>query len=160
MLNKKGGIAAEEIPGLILVLIVLPIGMILLHSCGALASINKHNEVKKSISESNAIKSLNVFLEMAVDNEKDVADLIVESYQKNDFDEVDKLAEEYFSSQSTWRLIVQKDDNIFYDSIETSSTGTATLLGQSTIKLPVARGEDIEFLEITLQFLKFGDTNV
>ena len=153
MSNKRAGAPVEALPGIFTFMVVGVLSLFIFFACGLNSTNKAYAETKVSKANIDAIKSLNFFLQMDVDEEKKVSDIIIDSYLRNDNDEVDKLAKEYFSNYyGDWRLfIVDSNTNVFYDFQESSSISGKTDIFQSSVDIPVSRGEDFEFVEIILQ---------
>lgn len=99
MFNKKGGIAIEEIRGVLTFLFVAVIVTLIFYGCSVSKITREYKELKFSKEEIEATKALNFFLEMPVDEERKVSDVFVESYFKEDYSELEELnIEEYFSN--------------------------------------------------------------
>ena len=87
MYNKKGGIAVEEISGILIFMIAMVLFLLFFMGCRVSKEAQDYEAFEFSKDEIEATKALNFFLEMhhPDDPEKKILDLIVES----DLDDVD-----------------------------------------------------------------------
>ena len=152
MLNKKGGIAAEEIRGILTFMFVAVIALLLFYSCSVNKAAKEYKELKFSKGEIEAAKALNFFLEIPVDEERKVMDLVVESYSNEDYTEFDSITKQYFSNiYSDWRLIIFSKHKTFYESRDESGIRYVNSIWIAEEYLPVFKGsEDFEFIRVIL----------
>ena len=97
------------------------------------------------------------FLELSSDEGEKNYDLIIESYLNNDPNAIDTINKTYFSEiYGDWRLlIIDSNNNIFYDFQKKSDKPDKTKAVEGFVKLPVIKGEDdFEFIEVVLQIFK------
>ena len=129
MLNKKAGIAVEEISGIVTFMIFSVLAILIFYGCSISNAKNQYNEIKSLEDEIEANKVLNFFLEMTDDENRKVSDIIVWSYSNNDYDQLDDLANNYFSKKShaMWGLTLSYEGNILYFSIINSLVGENSL---------------------------------
>lgn len=152
MSDKKGGIAVEEITGIVIFMFAAIIAFVFFAACSVSNVKKEYEELKFSKDELEAKKDLNFFLEMDVDEERNVMDLIIESYSKEDYTEFDSITKEHFSDiYSDWRFIIFSKHKTFYESRKASAVGYVNKLVIAEEYLPVSKGaEDFEFIRVIL----------
>lgn len=161
MLNKKAGIAAEEIRGILTFMFVAVIALLIFYSCSVNKAAKEYKELKISKEEIESYKALNFFLEMPVDEERKVSDVVAESYLNNNYEAMNKLVVDHFgelkdsaihSAYDYWVLQVW-DDSVKYNSINFNryETRFCTAGGGSETYIP-ARDKDLKlsWLKVTL----------
>ncbi len=152
MLNKKGGIAVEEITGILVFMFVAVIALVFFYACSVSNVKEEYEELKFSKDEIEAKKALNFFLEMDVDEEKKVYDVIIESYLNEDYEDFNDLAKNYFSQKAYdyWHLTI---DKIKYDSIRDNDEYTGRFCsagGSSEIDIPFINEGELKKLTVYL----------
>jgi len=152
MLNKKGGVAVEELRGILTFMFISLVVLLLFYGCSANKAKREYKELKFSKGEIEAAKALNFFLEMPVDEERKVMDLVVESYSNEDYTEFDSITKEHFSNiYNDWRLIIFSKYKTFYESRDESAIRYVNSLWIAEEYLPVFKGaEDFEFIRVIL----------
>jgi len=156
MSNKKAGVPVDEIRGILVYMIVAVIAMLFFYGCNVFNAKKTYEEVKISTNEFNAIKNLNYFLEIPINQEKKVSDIIIESYVLNDYTEFDKVAREHFSKiYGDWRLIIFDNDGyIKYNSHEFGEISSITVAkSEAKILIPDGTG-NFEFIKVVFQIHK------
>src|SRR3989338_3123041 len=108
MSNKKAGIAADEIRGILTFMFVAVIALLIFYSCSANKAAKEYKELKLSKEGIEADKAFNFFLEKPFDEERKVSDVFLEAYLKNDYSEIEKICiKEYFSNiYLNWELYI------------------------------------------------------
>ena len=121
MLNKKRGVALGELVAMLVFMFVALVAFVSCSACSVSKAKNEYEELKFSKDEIEAIKALNFFLEMDVDEEKKVYDFVIESHLSTSpdrYDELNDLALDYFFQKGYeyWRLVID-DTESNYDSL-------------------------------------------
>ena len=122
MFNKKGGVAAEEVGGILMFMIGLVISFLLFFACTTSKIEEEYEHLEFSKDEIEAIKSLNFFLDVDVDEERKVYDVIKEVYSSGNYEFFNELAIGYFNQRpyDYWELTITSIEPIepLYNSIE------------------------------------------
>jgi len=107
LFKAKKGVAVDDFFSLLFVVIVFVIFILVF----AVFNTNKDNEAKKSIEEKidkiDGNYNLLQFLRTPIDDKDNVADLVVESYLNDDFDEFRDTADNFFNDiyePNWWKL--------------------------------------------------------
>ena len=136
--SKKGGIDAEELPGLFVLILFLLVLILVLFSLNYLNESKKQQQVKISFEDINANHNLDYFLQLSVDN-KIVADLVSESYLNNNYEKLKMVSNQFFSQ------IYSPNSPIGYDIlINGKSLNSAEFedeIAKSTSHIPLINGE-------------------
>jgi hypothetical protein len=119
MFNKKGGVAAEEIRGIMVFMIGMVVIMLIFYGCGISKVKTEYEEFVFSKDEIEAHKALNFFLEMPVDDGKKMSDIIIWSSLNDDYEELGNLVENYFSQKpyKYWTLRLYEDYSSYNSAI-------------------------------------------
>lgn len=155
MFSKKGGVAVEELRGMLTYVLVAVIAMLVFYGCNVLKAKESKKDYETLDFEDNAVRDLNNFLEMRAGEGKDVYSVIGEAYSKNDFSMVDALAKSYFSGKYTkWRLLIADEQRkVLYNSIKfEAQPGTAVAVSEA--KVPVYMDGKAAFLSAKLELQK------
>ena len=159
MLNKKGGVAVEEIRGILTFMFVAVVLILLFYGCSVNKIKNEYRELKFSKGEIEAAKALNFFLEIDADEERKVMDLVVESFNNDDYGEFREIVEEHFSSKyDKWRLVIydSKGYQKFNSHVLPSDFELGALVASSYAQIPILN-EDSESIIIIFEIHKgFG----
>lgn len=155
MWNKKAtDIAPGEWTGIITSIVVITLFSVVFVGCTAFFSTQSHKLFIASKVEIEAIKELNNFLELPIDQEKSVLDLIIESFNDDEYSELHNLAKEHFSKKyDNWGLVVKGfRGTTLYNSIsyggDLLNMRLIPVIAYSEIKLPILEKEN----EITVVF--------
>ncbi|MBS3098545.1 hypothetical protein J4209_07170 [Candidatus Woesearchaeota archaeon] len=136
--SKKGGIDAEELPGLFVLILFLLVLILVLFSLNYLNESKKQQQVKISFEDINANRNLGYFLQLSVDN-KIVADLVSESYLNNNYEKLKMTSNQFFNQ------IYSPNGPMGYDiSINGKSLNSAEFedeIAKSTRHIPLINGE-------------------
>ena len=162
MYNKKGGIAVEEISGILIFMIAMVLFLLFFMGCRVSKEAQEYEAFEFSKEELEATKALNAFLGMPVDEERNVMGVIIKSYQDKDYCEFDKIAREHFSEiYNDWRLTLNIESLNHYNSYDCGTleakctgfdmskchSGPSSLVAESEVKLPILN-EDLELTEL------------
>ena len=124
MYNKKGGIAAEEIPGIIVFIIAMVLFLLFFMGCRVSKEAQEYEAFEFSKAEIEGAKDLNFFLlrDHPQDSEKLVLDLVIESFLSGEEEDIyyeglntevlDFLSKNYYGGQ----LIIIGEGYTYYDS--------------------------------------------
>ena len=152
--NKKAtDIAPGEYLGILVTIFVIVIFMLIFYGCSVFNAKETHEAFVISKEELEAIKDLNFFLEMPIDGEKNVLDLVIESFNNDDYGELHNLAKEHFSKKyDNWGLIIEGiSGRALYNSISYgggSRIQSKSVIADSEVKIPILEKEN----EITVVF--------
>jgi hypothetical protein len=158
MYNKKGGLAIGEIRGFFVYTFIAIVGILLFYGCSVFNEKKTMEEISISTHEINAIKSLNHFLEIPSQDKK-VIDIIVESYYKRDYGELDKIAKTFFSEDYTsWALLIlDEHGSTLYDSKDTYKIYDFRL-AESELRIPISDiSGNFEFVTLIFQIREKRD---
>ena len=157
MYNKKGGIAVEEISGILIFMIAMVLFLLFFMGCRVSKEAQEYEAFEFSKEELEATKALNAFLGMPVDEERNVIDLIIESVNNGDYADLNTAAVNHFSGTYDYWLL----EIIGYDSIDYNDyvgmTGMAFIPPLPEVKTKIyGLRDNIELneLEITLKVHK------
>lgn len=137
MLDKKGGIAVEEISGILIFVFVAFVVLLFFYGCIVTSIKKDFEEFKFSRDEIEIVKELNYILEKPIGVNKTVSDLIIEVFEEDYpslddnkiYSEMGKIEQDYFPRYS--RLAI---------SLPTAEIGDLTFLYN-----PSRMGEWVEF---------------
>ena len=90
MYNKKGGVAINEIRGILTYMFVAVIAILIFYGCNVNAVTKKSEKAEDLTEEIEATKALNLFLKSPVDEDTKVSEFIVELYIENSFEGSDR----------------------------------------------------------------------
>jgi hypothetical protein len=153
MYNKKGAMPAEEIRGILTFVFTAAIILLLYYGCSVRREQQEYDKFELVKNEFEAIKELNLFLEMPVDEERKVMDLAVESYLNEDYAEFDRVTQKHFSDiYDDWRLILFIERETVYESGAASAVRIVDKFGMAEVYLPVLKegAEEFKFIRIIL----------
>ena len=168
MYDKKGT-AFEEFVGLGTFTFAIVIGLLLLFGCRVYKETQDYEAFEFSKDEIEAIKALNFFLEMPVDEERKVMGVIIKSYQDEDYCEFDKIAREHFSEiHDRWGFTIglAESNAADYNSYECyalsdceesdtencQSAGDGSIVAESETKIPFLE-ENLELKELKVTLM-------
>ncbi len=95
MLNKKGGIAAEDMMGILVFMFAIIIAILIFYGCSVSKEKAKYEGLKDFEYDIEVKKALNFFLEMRDSEGRKVSDILAE---EQDVGSVESLAKNYFKS--------------------------------------------------------------
>ena len=152
-MNKKGGVASEEILGY-LVFVLSVIFMIFgFAACNAYDVKDKQNKLQVSTLELEATQDLTFFLKSSISN-KSAIQILEQSYKDDDYSIFQSAAEKYFQKYSNWNLKVYERDNELFTYKTTMMAFKAPSLKKPTEieqKIPISIENKVIELTIVLQ---------
>lgn len=167
MINKKAAVPIGQIRGAITALITFTIAILLFYGCQVNLEKDKQGKNKFSISEIEAAKSLNLFLDFPVDGGQKVSDFIQELYLSNSFEgikrknilKLDKIIKDFISDTGISANIILSDrDNLDIYNSRTYGEGDYSdgkIIAISQSKIAVSLEEDNpEFIQILFELIK------
>jgi hypothetical protein len=161
MYNKKGGIAVEEISGILIFMIAMVLFLLFFMGCRVSKEAQDYEAFEFSKAEIGGVKDINFFLlrEHPQDSEKLVLDLVIESYLADDYADINSEAIDFLSKNYYgWQLKIGTDyDSHTYNNHKTPDN--TCLRGYSEIFLPYMNEEfDFAQLKVILSTHKRCDT--
>ncbi len=95
--SKKAMLEAEELPGIITLIIIAFISLFIFHSCNSFDQQKKQGQIEASLDQLNVNSNLDYFLRFQVDGDKTIADIISQSYTGNDYQQLKIIFNKYFA---------------------------------------------------------------
>jgi len=171
MSNKKGGVAIEEVPGLLLFIFALIVIMVFFYGCSVFSAKNTYEQFKFSKDEIKSIEALNFFLRIPIDNEEDlelffddpeskdkkILDAAVEIHlnlRQEHMDRLTNIAQEYFSKtyNQNWRLAIFSEIGGRGSQDYQSKSFPGVDVAEASVVVPVGEyPEEFESIEVVLQ---------
>lgn len=93
---KKGGLAVEELPGILFVMFVAVIVIFAFYIIIAFNQSHKQKQVEASFGNLNANYNLNYFLRLQLEDNKNIIDLISDAYLKKEYEQLKTLSSNFF----------------------------------------------------------------
>lgn len=150
MFNKKG-VAAEEIRGILTFVFISIIALLVFYGC-SIGKIKKdYDQLQFSKDEIISSKDLNFFLEKPVDDTRKVYDILIDSFLRNDYTQIDNIGmNEYFSNKyAAWDLTLSYKEKV----LRYEGGHKTTNARYSTAILPVPNEPyNNEYISIVLYF--------
>ena len=94
--SKRGGVASEEIVGVIVVFFFAIIAIFAFIIADNINQSSKQKQVEASFEDLKADYNLNYFLRLQPENDKTLAEMINEAYTKNDYGQIKILFNKFF----------------------------------------------------------------
>ena len=161
MSNKKGGVAVEELRGILTFMIIAVILMLLFFGCSITKTKKEYEHLKFSKDDIQVTKELNRFLEIPVDPEKKIYDTIIrylkDAYVDSDPEIFNKRMDDIGKvNLPAYRrmLVILPSGGILYDSLGRYAPRDIYYAGisEGIALFPVSIGPNrFDFVEIVLQ---------
>jgi len=156
MYDKKGT-AFEEFVGLGIFIFAVLIGLLFFMGCRVSKEAQEYEAFEFSKDEIEAIKALNFFLEMPVDEERNVIDLIIESVNNGDYVNLNTIAVDHFGDLTDECKVAHWRFKIFpttrYDSVNYNGYSHCFCISGAgaEIEIPVIKDDlKLDKLKVTL----------
>ena len=146
--SKKGGIASEEVAGLLIVMFVAAIVFSALYIIDSLKQKQKQQQVETNLEEVNANNNLVYFLRYQVQGDNLVADLINDAYLINNYQQLESIPKNFFGNlygprSLSYDVIIngKSMNSVVFLGKPIESNAEIPLFGQGSLKIELYIGQ-------------------
>ena len=132
--SKKAGLDAEELPGILTVMVLFVILVLVFYVINFFDQLQKQKQVEISFKELNANFNLNYFLLFQLEGDTTIADLISQAYLNNNYEQLKTLFNKFFGE------IYDKQGlsyDLIIDGINMNSVNFVGKVTESSIQVPI-----------------------
>lgn len=156
--------SVEDLTGALVFMFVAVIGILFFAFVNLIGEDKKTTDVEEQIENLNANDGLLHFLKIPAESDlgDNMADFILQSYMEEDYAKLKMFVKDYFGEvyiSMPWKLNIKTSSGREVFKVESEFSGLApTKISTSSVLIPVNKGNNVEYLEVSLSIVLAYET--